>query len=405
MSPSPPAPDPADPRVTGGAIWKELCDTLEKSQRFVLGADVPDAPEDRAEGFRYLLRFLAAGINACVEHSDPDHPEFGRMMDLNERWGLDNPDCLYLITTIRGDASYRIHGPVGSALHLDLQVNTGHYAYGAVDAVRTVSSLNLPDLEIDSEGQLEVFLGGEKRGANWLPLEDGAQFVLLRQLFNDWEHEEPGNFVIEREGGPVATPRVRTDQIAERIDRLKSWLEEGGQLWENMSKVMVNREPNSLIVVPPERSGEHSGTAGQSYGMGNFHCADDEVVLLEFEPPPCLYWSVSLATWWWEAIDPATRQSSLNGHQAKLDEDGVFRAVISHDDPGVANWLDTAGHRKGTLIARLIDAEAAIEPIYRVVARDELFQHLPADVARLEAAEREGLLRRRREAFVRRYRR
>jgi len=118
-----------------------------------------------------------------------------------------------------------------------------------------------------------------------------------------------------------------------------------------------------------------------------------------------LYWSVSLATWWWEAIDPATRQSSLNGHQATLDQDGVFRAVLSHDDPGVANWLDTAGHAKGTLIARLVDAEAAIEPIYRVVPRDALFQHLPADVPRVEPAERENRLARRREAFVRRYRR
>lgn len=32
----------------------------------------PGAPEDRAEGFRYLLRFLAAGINLCVEHGDPE---------------------------------------------------------------------------------------------------------------------------------------------------------------------------------------------------------------------------------------------------------------------------------------------------------------------------------------------
>ena len=39
----------------------------------------------------------------------------------------------------------------------------------------------------------------------------------------------------------------------------------------------------------------------------------------------------------------ANRQSSLNGHQAVLDPDGVFRAVISARDPGVPNWLDTGG--------------------------------------------------------------
>ena len=394
----------ADPRVMTGEVWSDLCRTLEKAGRFVLGDDVPDSPNDRAEGFRYLLRFLAAGINACVEHSDPDVPEFGRMMDWNERWGLDNPDCLYLISTIRGDAAYRIHGRLGGAHHLDVQVNAGHYAYGTVAAVKTIASLNLPQLERGEGGTIEIFLGGPPRETNWIPLADDAQFVLLRQLFLDWEREEPGHFLIERVGGEVTIPRPRTDQIAERIDRLRSWLDVGGQLWENMSKVMVNREPNSLIVGPPEASGEHSGTAGQSYGMGNFHCGEDEAVILEFAPPPCHYWSVSLATWWWEAIDPATRQSSLNGHQARLDDDGRFRAVISHDDPGVPNWLDTAGHTKGTAIVRLIDAEAALEPIYHVVPRSEVLDHLPT-TARVPPDERQRLLARRRDAFATRYRR
>ncbi len=399
------AADPADPRLTRGEIWSELCGALERSRRFVLGPDVPATPTDRAEGFRYLLRFLAAGINACVEHADPDHPEFGRMMDLNERWGLDNPDCLYLIAPVRGDAAYRIHGEIGSAHHLDVQVNAGHYAHGAVSAVRTISSLNLPELKIGPGGRLELFLGGAPRPRNWLPLADDAQFVLLRQLFLDWERERPGTFLIERLGAPVTIPRPRTDQMAERIDRLRSWLEEGGQLWENMSRVMVGREPNSMIVVPPEQSGEHSGTAGQSYGMGNFHCGADEAVILEFRPPPCRYWSVSLATWWWEAIDPASRQSSLNAHQARLDSDGVFRGVIAPRDPGVANWLDTAGHPKGTLIARFIDADCAIEPFYRVVAWDVLEKELPTDTPRVSPEQRETLLRHRYEAYLRRYRR
>ncbi len=397
--------DPEEPRVMSGAIWSELCQSLEAAGRFVLGEDVPGSPADRAEGFRYLLRFLAAGINACVEHSDPDHPEFGRMMDLNERWGLDNPDCLYLIAGIRGDAAYRIHGDLGSALHLDVQVNAGHYAHGAVAAVRTIASINLQDLEPDDDGTIEIFLGGPKRPENWIPLGDDAQFVLLRQLFYDWERESPGTFLIERIGAPVTIPRPRTDQIAERIDRLRSWLDQGGQLWENMSRVMVSREPNSLIVVPPERSAEHSGTAGQSYGMGNFHCEEGQAVLFEFTPPPCRYWCVSLATWWWEAIDPATRQSSLNGEQAWLDEDGVFRAVIGPADPGVHNWLDTAGHVRGTLIVRLVDAERAIEPITRVVPAEEVLAELGPATPRLSRPDREQLLRQRRDVFQRRYRR
>ena len=53
---------------------------------------------------------------------------------------------------------------------------------------------------------------------------------------------------------------------------------------------------------------------------------------------------MALGNYWWETIDYANHQSSLNGFQAVLDDDGVFRAVVSARDPGVANWLDTAGH-------------------------------------------------------------
>jgi hypothetical protein len=127
-------------------------------------------------------------------------------------------------------------------------------------------------------------------------------------------------------------------------------------------------------------------------------------VLLEFEPPRCRHWSVSLATWWWEAIDFTTRQSSLNHAQARLDADGVFRGVIAHEDPGVPNWLDTAGHERGTLIARFVMAERAPEVRSRVVKREELAGALPASTPSISPGERDASLARRRRAVWRRFR-
>ena len=94
---------------------------------------------------------------------------------------------------------------------------------------------------------------------------------------------------------------------------------------------------------------------------------DDEALLIEVAPPEALYWSVSLGNYWWETIDYANRQSSLNGHQAVLDADGVFRAVVAHSDPGVANWLDTAGNHQGAMIFRWLRADGAPVPTTRVV--------------------------------------
>ena len=397
--------DPLDPRVMSGELWRELCATLAEAPELLRDDVFPDPPQDRAEYLRYLLQFLASGISVCVAHGDPDHPEFTRMMDLDRRWGLDSPDHLYLFASIRGDAAYVVSGDPGSANLVDFQVNEGHYALGDIASTRTQGSLILDELERCGDGSIELHVGGAPRDRNWIPIREGARFLQVRQVFADWENERAADLRIERVGGEIMRPRLRTDQLAERVDLLRTWIRDGGSLWRDMSKAMLAMPPNTLAIPDPQKSSEFSGLKGQAYGMGNFYCDADEAVLLEFEPPPCRHWSISLATWWWEAIDPATRQSSLNHAQAELDEDGRFRAVISHDDPGVANWLDPAGHDRGTCIARFVGAERSPVPEYRRVPRADLPSALSAHQSHVTPQERDDRLARRRRAMWSRFRR
>ena len=397
--------DPADPRVMSGQDWDDFCETLKRAGRLVLGEGVADSPRDRAEGFRYLTRLLAAGIVTCIEHADPDYPSFGRMVDYTMRWGLDCPDCLYLYATVCGDASYRIYGNRGSACHIDIQVNYGHFASGDISAWGTISSMNSLDLQMEADGSFELILSSEEHDGNWLRLAPNAEFILVRQYFSDWEDERPADIYVERIGAEYPAPSPRTDQIATRLDRLSMWLEKSGALWEQMSKGALGLPLNTLTVYLPQDSDQRAGLRGQAYGIGNFRCAPDEAVIVEFTPPACQYWSVSLANWYWESLDFATRQTSLNGHQAVLERDGVVRAVIAHDDPGVANWLDTAGHTEGTIAARFLLADATPEPKLRAVKLADLPSELPPDTQRIDPAARAEILERRRRAVLRRYRR
>lgn len=399
-----------DSRLMSGQAWDDFCAALSRSRALVLGEGVPSAPPDRAEGFRYLTRFLAAGINSCVALGDPDYPVFGRMMDHTMPWGLDAPDCLYLFASVRGDASYRISGLRGSANHMDIQVNFGHFANGDISTWGTVSSINGIELESEKDGSFEVLLSPDSpspsdNSGNCLALQANAEFVLVRQYFNDWEHERPADLIIERVGAEWPPPPPRTHEIAARLDKLAMWLERGGALWEKMSRAYLAMPPNSLVVHVPQNSDERSGMAGQAYGMGNFHCKPDEAVIVEYTPPPCRHWSFSLANYYWESIDFATRQSSLNGHQAQIDSDGVFRAVIAHRDPGVANWLDPGGHSQGSVAARFLLAETAPKPVMRKVPLASVRDSLPEDTALLSQDERAEALARRRRAVWLRYRR
>ena len=90
----------------------------------------------------------------------------------------------------------------------------------------------------------------------------------------------------------------------------------------------------------------------QAAGTCYYRVAPDEALVIEVPVPRAKYWSIDLCNFWLESLDYANHQSSLNGHQAVVDPDGVFRAVVAHDDPGVPNWLDPVGHGEGSMIYR-----------------------------------------------------
>ena len=115
---------------------------------------------------------------------------------------------------------------------------------------------------------------------------------------------------------------------------------------------------------------------GLLYGKGHFTLADDQAAILEFRPPECRYWSFQIMNDFWESQEFDLRQTSLNGHQAGLDPDGVFRGVISVNDPGVPNWLDPVGHRNGLICARVLYPRTTPEVMIRIVPLNRLRETL-----------------------------
>ena len=50
---------------------------------------------------------------------------------------------------------------------------------------------------------------------------------------------------------------------------------------------------------------------------------------------------------WYVSLDYINHQTSLTADQARHDPDGQLRFVLSGRDPGVANWLELTGRRRG----------------------------------------------------------
>ncbi len=92
------------------------------------------------------------------------------------------------------------------------------------------------------------------------------------------------------------------------------------------------------------------GLASQFSSAGHFDLAPDEAMIVtvpdagrELAP----YQGIQLGSMWYISLDYINHQTSLTADQARLDPDGRLRFVISDSDPGVANWLELTGRRRG----------------------------------------------------------
>jgi hypothetical protein len=108
------------------------------------------------------------------------------------------------------------------------------------------------------------------------------------------------------------------------------------------------------------------------YYHGYWQLAAGEALLIELQPPECDYWNFQLNNHWMESLDYRYHTISLNKHSAPARADGSVRLVVAHSDPGLGNWIDTAGHQRGTMCLRWVRAQAHPTPSTRVCSCDEL---------------------------------
>jgi len=75
-----------------------------------------------------------------------------------------------------------------------------------------------------------------------------------------------------------------------------------------------------------------------------------------------------------ESLDYRYYNICINSHSAILDQDGSVQVIVAHSDPGLPNWIETAGHTEGTMCWRWYrpDEEVPSELSARVVRFEEL---------------------------------
>jgi hypothetical protein len=206
--------------------------------------------------------------------------------------------------------------------------------------------------------------------------------LIVREVYSDWSAEQRGTIAIRRaDTAGTAPPPPDTSALAKRygvagkilVSRLRTFLAFPEWFYLNL--------PANTLTEPRSTPG---GLTTQFSSVGHYDLADDQAMIVTVPAAAkdvAPYQGIQLGSMWYISLDYINHQTSLTADQARADPDGMLRFVISERDPGVANWLECTGHRRGYIQLRwqrlARDLRAGDGPRAEVVKHAELAERLP----------------------------
>jgi hypothetical protein len=388
------------------SAWRDYRDRIEALRARLLASPLAADPGDRMRAQRWLLQAQAASYNLVVAPRQ-SHPHFfvGTAFEPNVyAWLLPNADFLYRYAFLDGARRFRIRGTRGTSRFLEAQTIRGFW--GDPD-LKLLQTYDFDRFEL-ANGELVVGVGPEaaRDGANWIATDPSSSnnTLIVREAFWDWGAERRAELGIEPIDAVAPPAEPDEAQLVARLGAASRMMEfclqafSGGLSEEVLSSVGVNR----FRLIDTSRD-EHAANPSAGYVPAVYELGDDEALLVEVQPPRARYWSIHLGDVWWQVTDYANRQSSLNGHQVMPDADGRVRIAICARDPGIANWLDTAGIPRGVALLRWYFTDTYPEPRARRMPLRDLRTALPPATAAVAPAQRAQQVAARRAAVLRRY--
>ncbi|MBO9549356.1 DUF1214 domain-containing protein [Pseudomonas sp.] len=358
-------------QVCNGETWNQFCEQLRRSGEQIMRAEAPADAQTRAEGFRYLTRLLRIALEMHLEYADPDFPGFITPSHETAKIGADNPDNLYRYARLNGARRYRVSGQRGSVAYLSFGTQKGGYETNG-KMIQT-GFIDASQLQLDADGHFEIILSQEPQaGGNWLRLEPESNALIVRQTFLDRASEQAAQLHIERLDADRLPQPLDAHGLQQGLQRAAAFVENTARLfadWAQGYQAHVNQ-------LPPADQPLCQAVGGDPnifYYHSCWALADDEALVIEVsQVPRCDFWNLQINNYWMESLDYRYHRICLNKHSARLDPRGGLRVVLSARDPGLANWLETAGHPHGTLCLRWVGADTPVHPTTRVVKLHEL---------------------------------
>lgn len=377
--------------------WDQYVDLLKPAAELLGQTTAPLDEQLTAEMYRQFVMNISQGYLLYFA-TNPDYPEFVPFEN-SAFLAQPNPDAVYYYTRINGKGTYRIVGERGTAVVANLAY--GNRIFGMAGSPGPVrGNVDVDRFAMDEHGRFEVIFSEtrpEGYTGDWAYLDPEADFILLRQFNYRWGREVDMRIAIERLDPVPPKPRLSPERTDALLAELFGTYVKGLShvCMASMKRPLQNGQLNKMALHDFKDVG-NSGDWPQIYFESLFEIEHDEALIIETElPEERPYWNVQVIDGLWNQADIPYRNTSLNGHTARIDSDGKFRAVLCRTDPGYANWLDTADHKFGLLIGRWFKCSSHPLPTVTRVKLDEVASHLGDRSPRITAEQRKAEMRER----------
>lgn len=274
----------------------------------------------------------------------------------------DNPDHIYRSSAVDGSGQYELIGKfdparrpaqfviASSKLIPEDQIKAIPANAAGLGGKTTV--LSDRDIRVAPDGSFRVVIGGTAPtdGTPYIALEPGTIGVGFRDVLSDWDRQQPANLVIRRLDSQEAKPLDQADLNSRVAQRLGSYV----RFWSAFPTTWFGGlQPNTISKAVPREGGW-----GYLAGL-RFQLKPDEAILVTTTRGGAQYQGIQVVDPWMIAASGRKHLTSFNPTQVKADADGAYSFVIAARDPGVANWLDTAGLHDGYAVLRWQNFPAA----------------------------------------------
>ncbi len=316
------------------------------------------------------------------------------------QWALlNNPDVFYRITQgLNPDSSYVISGKFSSG-SAELSVNTN--SIGPTGS-HTVDSLELETgLKINPDGTYTIYVSPTKPdddSVNWVSSAD-ANYLLARSTMGDWGLGPSAiNIECVAECSSATTGVTANGLSSEAIESaLRSVLDgmarTNGTMLALAQQGGITVPENTMSPFANASAGVIGAAAAQYNSAGSFNLEPDQALIVKVpDVDVAKYGGINLYTAWGQTLPYPLSINSYNNTQSFHSEDGYTYYVVSAQNPGVANWLDTGGLENGAVYARYLNLPegtdlTGLAVTTQVVPVADVSQYLPDDTPTVSPAE------------------